>query len=431
MIIVKRENILICFIMGMDRKIENKAKKRRRIIWISVSAVFVGVVFYQIIFGDKSSRLNVDVDKITIEEIREDAFLDYIAVNGTVEPIQTIFLDAVEGGTVDSVFKRDGDVEQGDKLASLSNINLLLEISRHEAEVTRNVNDFRMTRIQLDQQNLRYRNDLLDLSYSLRQAERRYKKNSVLRQEEHISQEEFELSKEQYENTKRRFELLHESYRHDSIYRVAQLESMEESLQAMESNLELVSTRLEALDVRAPVDGELAYLDLEVGQIINRGQTLGRINVLDSYKLRVEIDEHYISRVVSGLQGEFEFAGDNYELEITRIYPEVEAGRFAVDMEFNDSVPGQIRIGQTFRIRLELGESRTALLIPRGGFYQSTGGRWVYVLDPSESVASRREIRIGRQNPRYYEVLEGLEPGEKVIVSSYDNFGNVDKLMLR
>ncbi len=417
--------------MGMDKKIVNKAKKRRRIIWISLSSVFVFAVFYQIVFGDKSSRLNVDIDKITIEEIREDSFLDYIAVNGTVEPIQTIFLDAIEGGSVDEVIKRDGVVEKGEKLAVLSNINLLLEISRHEAEVTRNVNDFRMTRIQLDQQNLRYRNDLLDLSYALRQAERRYDKNSVLKGENHISQEDYELSKEQYENTKRRYELMLETYKHDSIYRVAQLESMEESLETMQSNLKLVSSRLEALEIRAPVDGELAFLDIEIGQIVNRGERLGRINVLDDYKLRVEIDEHYISRVVAGLPGEFEFAGNSYDLEITRIYPEVQAGRFAVDMEFNGQVPPQIRIGQTFRIRLELGESRTAILIPRGGFYQSTGGQWVYVIDPSGSVASRRDIRIGRQNPRYYEVLEGLEPGERVIVSSYDNFGNVDKLILR
>ncbi len=417
--------------MGMDRKIENKAKKRRQIIWISVATVFVLAVFYQIIFGDKSSRLNVDIDKITVEEIRADSFLDYIAVNGTVEPIQTIYLDAIEGGSVDEVIKRDGMVTEGEKLASLSNINLLLEISRHEADVTRNVNDFRMTRIQLDQQNLRYRNDLLDLSYSLKQAERRYNKNQVLREENHISHEDYELSKEHYENIRRRYEIMQESYKHDSIYRVAQLESMEESLEAMQNNLGLVSRRLDALDLRAPVDGELAFLDLEVGQIINRGERLGRINVLDSYKLRVEIDEHYISRVVTGLPGEFEFAGDSYDIEITRIYPEVEAGRFGVDMEFTGSVPSQIRIGQTFRIRLELGESRTAILIPRGGFYQSTGGQWVYVLDPSGSVASRREIRIGRQNPRYYEVLEGLEPGERVIVSSYDNFGNVDKLVLR
>jgi HlyD family secretion protein len=418
--------------MSMDRKIENKSKKWKRLAWITFAGIIGILVFYQIVFGDKSSRLNVDTDKITIERIREDAFLDFIAVIGTVEPIQTIFLDATEGGRVEEIYRREGGmVEIGEPLARLTNTTLLLEISNAETNYTRTVNDMRMTRVQLEQQNLSYRNQLLDLNLQLRQNERRYRNNKVLMEQNHISREEYDMSFELYEITRERLDLYRETYRQDSLYRVLQFDHMASSLKNMEDNMKLVYERLDAMMLTAPVYGELASLNLEVGQMVNRGERLGRINILDSYKLRVEIDEHYISRVTQGLTGDFEFAGSNYKLVITRIYPEVRAGRFAVDMEFTDGIPDQIRIGQTFRIRLELGESRNAILIPRGGFYQSTGGQWVYVVDPSGSFAYRRDIRIGRQNPRFYEVLEGLEPGENVIVSSYDNFGNVDRLVLR
>lgn len=416
----------------MDRKIENKGKKWRRIAWISAAAIVIVLVFVQIVFGDKSSRLNVETDKITIEPVRHDAFLDFIAVIGTVEPIQTIFLDATEGGRVEEIYRREGGmVEVGEPLARLSNTSLLLEISGHETNYARTVNDMRMFRVQLEQQNLTSRTQLLDFDLALRQNERRYNNNKVLMEQNHISREEYDISKEQYEITSKKLDLFRETYKQDSLYRILQLDAMETSLRNMEENMKLVHQRLDAMTLTAPVYGELATLNLEIGQMINRGERLGRINILDSYKLRIEIDEHYISRVTQGLTGSFEFAGGSYDLVITRIYPEVRAGRFAVDMEFVNGVPEQIRIGQTFRIRLELGESRDAILIPRGGFYQSTGGQWVYVVDPSGSYAIRRDIRIGRQNPRFYEVLEGLEPGERVIVSSYDNFGNIDRLILR
>ena len=416
----------------MDRKIENKGKRWRRLAWISFAVILLILVFYQIFFGDKSSRLNVETDKITIEQVREDVFLDFIAVIGTVEPIQTIFLDATEGGRVEEIYRREGGmVEKGETLARLSNTSLLLDISNAETNYTRTVNDMRMFRVQLEQQNLSSRNQLLDLTLALRQYERRYRNNKILAGQDHISKEEYEISREQFEITQKKLGLHRETYKQDSIYRILQLDAMATSIKNLEENMKLVYQRLDAMELNAPVYGELASLNLEVGQMVNRGERLGRINILDSYKLRVEIDEHYISRITRGLSGDFEFAGNSYNLVITRIYPEVSAGRFAVDMEFTDVFPDQIRIGQTFRIRLELGESRNAILISRGGFYQSTGGQWIFVLDPSGSHAYKRQIRIGRQNPRFYEVLEGLEPGERVIVSGYENFGNVDRLVLR
>ena len=419
-------------IMSMDRKIENKGRRWRRSGWIAGLAVIISLVFFQLVFGDRSSRLNVDKEKITIDIVREDAFLDYITAIGTVEPIQTIFLDATEGGRVEEIFRREGGmVAAGEPLARLSNTTLLLDISNAETSHARTVNDMRMFRVQVEQQKLSNRSKLLDLSLSLSQYERRYRNYKKLIEQNHISQEDYEISKEQYDITIEKMKLYRETYKQDSIYRALQFDAMETSLKNMEENMKLVYQRLEAMKLAAPVNGELASLNLEIGQIMNRGERLGRINIIDSYKLRVEVDEHYISRVTQGLAGSFDFAGSSYELVITRIYPEVRAGRFAIDMEFVGELPGQLSIGQTFRIRLELGEAKEAILVSRGGFFQTTGGQWIYVLDPSGSYATKRDIRIGRQNPMFYEVLEGLEPGEGVIVSGYASFGNTDRLILQ
>jgi HlyD family secretion protein len=215
------------------------------------------------------------------------------------------------------------------------------------------------------------------------------------------------------------------------MYFKTRIAADEESIERMQQNLNLTRRRLEDLDIKAPVDGELATLNPEVGEVINYGSRIGTINILDSYKMRVLIDEHYITRIARGLPADFDFAGQKNTLRITKVYPEVSNGTFAVDMEFTSQIPVQIRIGQTARIHLELGESEDALLIPRGGFYQSTGGQWAFVVEASGEVAYRRKIRLGRQNPRYYEVLEGLSEGEKVIISDYENFGDADKLILK
>jgi len=261
--------------------------------------------------------------------------------------------------------------------------------------------------------------------------ERAYKNNIVLFKEQHISQEVFDQSKEQYEASSRKLDLLIEIQHQDSIFRSIQVQSLETTANSLTNNLVLIKQRLDNLNLKAPVNGELASLIPEIGQVVSYGTRIGTVNILDSYKLRVEIDEHYIARVNRGLVGDCDFAGSAYPGKIMKIYPEVQGGRFYVDMIFTSDIPGAIRIGQTSRIKLELGESKEAVLIPRGGFYQSTGGQEVFVIDESGEFAYRRDISIGRQNPRYYEVLSGLEPGERVIISSYDTFGDVDKLMLK
>lgn len=416
---------------GMDRKIEKKRFGKKQ-IWLGIGILLVLLIFLQMIFGDKSAKLNIERDKITIGEVIAGKYQDYISVNGTVEPIQTIYLDAVESGRVEEILIEEGtQVKRGDIILRLSNYNLLLDISGNEAEVAQAVNDLKTARINLENQNLQTRSNILQLEYQLKKLERQYNNNLKLISQNLISKEEFEFSKEQYDETRLLLDLQRQKYVRDSVYTITRISNDQESIERMQENLNLTRRRLEDLNIKAPVDGELATLNPEIGEVINYGTRIGTINILDSYKMRVLIDEHYITRISRGLRADFDFAGKKNELHIVKVYPEVKNGTFAVDMEFISEIPEQIRIGQTARIHLELGESEDAILLPRGGFYQSTGGQWVFILDPSGNVASRRNIRLGRQNPRYYEVLEGLNPGEKVIISDYEIFGNADKLILK
>lgn len=418
---------------SMDRKIEKKFKFfSKKTLWISVVSIIVILVAYNLVFGDKSSKLNVDIEKISIAEITHDVFQDYIAVIGTVEPIQTIYIDAVENGRVEEILLDEGSMlKKGDIILRISNNSLIMEISNVEAQIVQAVNQQRNAQLTMVQQQLSSETQLIETIRQLAQHERAYNNNKKLFEQQHISFEEFEQSKEMYNATKRRLKLLEEIQYQDSIFRKVQIESMEVSVNSLNRNLEIIKKRLDNLNIRASVNGELATLNPEVGEVVIYGSRIGTINILDSYKLRVEIDEHYIARVARSLTGECDFASTPYHGRIIKIYPEVQNGRFYVDMEFTGDIPPQIKIGQTSRIKLELGESKEAILIPRGGFYQSTGGQWVFIIDESGEFAYRRNISIGRQNPRFYEVLDGLEVGEKVIVSSYDNFGNVDKLILK
>ncbi len=417
---------------GMDRKIENKGFLSRKMIWYLLFGALMLSVLAVIIFGDKSSKYNVDVSRITIEEVKHDVFQDYITVQGTVEPITTIYLDAVENGSVQEILIEEGNmVKKGDVILRLANDNLLLEITNSEAQVVRAINELRTARLQMDQTRLNYKQQIIELDITVTQSRRLYENNKLLREQGHISREEFDQSREAYESSNELYDLVLENFRNDSLYRSIQINSLEKSVESMETSMEIIQRRMENLNIKASVDGELASLNPEIGEVVTYGTRVGTINILDSYKLRVDIDEHYIARIQSGLTGECDFASTPYTGVITKVYPEVQNGRFAVDMVFTEEVPAQIRIGQTSRIRLQLGESKEGVLLTKGGFYQTTGGQWVFVLDESEEFAVKRDISIGRQNPRYYEVLGGLEPGEKVIVSSYQNYADHDKLILK
>ncbi len=417
--------------MSMDRTIEKK-KFGKKQIWIGIGIIAFLLIIAQIAFGDKSSRLNVEEDKISIGTITEGKYQDYISVNGTVEPIQTIYLDAVESGRVEEILIEEGTrVKKGDVILRLSNYNLLLDISGNEADVSRAVNDLKTARLNLENQNLQTRSSIVELNYKLKKLERTFNNNQKLYDQKLISKEDFEFSKEQYEETMIKLQLQQQKYKRDSMYTITRIASDEQSIERMQMNLNLTRRRMEDLSIKAPVDGELATLNPEIGEVVNYGTRIGTINILDSYKMRVLIDEHYITRINKGLTADFEFAGKKNTMKIAKVYPEVQNGTFAVDMEFTSAIPEQIRIGQTARIHLELGESEDALLLPKGGFYQNTGGQWIFVIDKSGEVAVKRNIRLGRQNPRYYEVLEGLKPGEKVVISDYENFGDADKLILK
>ncbi len=417
---------------GMDRIIEKKKgiTGKRAIYGILVLAVLSLLLIA--IFGNRGSKYNVDISMITIDKVVRDVFQDYITEQGTVQPIQTIFLDAIEGGRVEEILIEEGAlVSKGDIILRLSNNNLLLEITNNEAQVVLAVNELRTARLLMDQQKLVNKQQIIDLSTTVKQQQRMFRKNKILVEQNHISSEDFERSREDYESSLAKLKLVKENYYNDSVYRAIQISSLESSVESMEKSMQIIRRRLENLNLKAPVDGELASLTPEIGQVINYGNRIGTINILDSYKIRADIDEHYIERIHTGLMADCDFAGNFYPAEITKVYPEVQNGRFGVDLVFTGDLPEQIRIGQTTRIRLQLGESRQGLLIPKGGFYNKTGGQWVFVVDPSGDFAVKRDISIGRQNPRYYEVLDGLEEGEKVITSGYQHFADHDKLVLK
>jgi len=416
----------------MDKIIEKKKWPLKKILRVTVGGIFILLILYYIIFADKSSKLRVQEERLTIASVEMGFFQDYITNTGTVQPIRTVYIDALEGGQIEEILIEEGTmVKEGDIILRLSNTNLHLSIMNREASLAEQMNNLRNTRLLMEQNKLNLRSQLIEINYSIIQAKRQYEQDEELYKKNYISNEEYQNSKDYYTYLVIKNDLLIESQKQDSLFREVQISQLEESVSRMQENLNLVRKKLESLDVSAPVNGQLTSLNAEIGESKGAGQRLGQINVLDSYKINLQIDEHYISRIHRGLVGEFDYSNKTYKLEVTKIYPEVRNGQFAIDMEFIDELPQNMRIGQTFRIKLELGAPKESLLIPRGGFYQSTGGQWIFVVDESGNNAYKRDIRLNRYNPKYYEVIEGVEEGEQVIVSSYETFGDVDVLILK
>jgi len=415
----------------MDRKIEKKRWTPKKLTGIA-GGVIVGVlIIYQIGFSDKSSRLNVERQRLVISTVKRGDFQEFIPVIGTVIPIKTIYLDAIEGGSVEHLFLEAGSyVNKGDPILRLANTNLLLDIMYREAELFQQSNNLRNTRLAMEENRLALKAQLIELDYRIKQSKRNYDTQAELVDKSLIAKQQFDAAYDEYEYLQQTRDLTMESHKQDSIFREVQLEQLEESLVRMEANLKIVKQNLDNLTIKAPVSGQLTSLNAEIGESKSRGERLGQIDVMDGFKLRVNIDEYYISRVAIGQTGTFTFAGDQYKLAVKKVYPEVLNGRFEVDMEFVGEEPEGIRRGQSQHIRLELGDPSEALLLARGGFFQKTGGQWVYLLEESENVAVKQPIRLGRQNTDVFEVLEGLKPGDKVITSSYDTFGDIDKLMI-
>ena len=417
---------------SMDRKLDKRFWTTRRIAVAAFVALFLGLIGYQLLYGTGPSTLNVDTEKLTLSEVTHGPFQEYIVEQGTIAPLTTIYLDATDGGRVEEVFVEQGSrVMAGDAILRLSNPNLQLNVMQREADLFRETNNLRQTRVNLETRRLDLRAQRVDLDYQLLTAKRDYERQEQLLKRELNSQEEYDKAKDLYDYLVRKREVTVETQKQDSLYQSVQVEQLEESISRMGSNLEIVKRNEENLTLRAPAEGLLSSLNAEIGESKSPGQRLGQIDVEEGFKVRVGIDEHYIARVSPGQSASFDLSGKTYDLTIRRVYPEVVSGQFQADMAFAVSAPEGLRRGQTLQVRIALGELEQANQIPRGGFYQKTGGQWLYVVDPSGVYAVKRPIKLGRQNSRYFEVLEGLQPGEKVVTSLYDTFGDMERLALK
>lgn len=419
----------------MDKKIEPKKgmalllSKKALPYW---SALLVVVFVLYLILRDNVSTLRIDNEALSISEVVSGDFNDYIRVNGQVQPMTTVQISSLETGVVKEIYMEEGaKVKTGDKILRLANENLDMQILNSEADLAEKENLLRNTMISMEQQRLSVNQDMLQFEMEVKRSRRLYLSQKALYEENLIAKEDFLKAEEDYQLAEGRLELVRERSVQDSLYRSVQVKQMQESLDNMRLNMQMIRKRKDNLIISAPIDGEIGLLDVVLGESVSSGGKIAQINNLDSYKIEAQIDEHYIDRVSPGLEADFERQDESYRAVIRKVYPEVRDGKFKADFKFIGGQPENIRTGQTYYLNLQLGQSKEAVLVPRGTFYQKTGGRWIYVLTADGSKAYKREIKIGRQNPQYYEVLDGLQPGEQVITSGYDNFGDNECLVIR
>jgi Membrane-fusion protein len=417
----------------MDKIIEKKtgwrvAFTKKALPWWLGALLLVFVIY--LIARPNNKTLRVDKDTVTISAAVKGEFNDYIRISGRVQPMTTIQLSPQEGGIVERILIEEGSpVKAGDAILILNNDNLDLQILNSEAELAEKENILRNTQIQMEQQKLDVRQNVLEYGTQVERLRRAYEQQKALYEDKLIAKEDYLKAEEDYRLAKQKYDLILERSKQDSLYRGTQIDRMEESLDNMQLNMQMIRKRKSNLVVKAPIDGELGLLDVVLGQSISSGTKIGQINSVGVYKVEAQIDEHYIDRVVAGLSATFERQGETYSTVIRKVYPEVRDGKFKADFKFDGEQPDNIRAGQTYYLNLQLGQPEEAIIIPRGTFYQKTGGKWIYVVNKDGTKAVKREIRIGRQNPQYYEVLEGLEPGERVITSGYDTYGDSDVLV--
>ena len=417
----------------MDRIIEKKKglalvfSKKALPYWFGV---FMAAFILYLVFRDDSSTLRVNAETLTVSEVTRGEFNDYIRLSGQVQPMTTVQLSPRESGIVEQIVIEEGaSVKAGDVIIILTNDDLDLEILNSEANLAEKENALRNTMIQMEQEKMLLKLNIVELKTEVARKGRALESQKRLFDDGLIGKEEYMRSEEDYVLYCKKLEVNMAKAEQDSIYRSVQIQQMQESLKNMKLNMERIRLRKENLAVKAPIDGELGLLDVVLGQSVGSGMKIGQINDMDNYKIEALIDEHYIDRINPGLTATFERQNETYGATIRKVYPEVRAGKFQADFKFSEEQPANIRTGQTYYLNLQLGQPESAVLIPRGTFYQKTGGKWIYVVSPSGDKAVKREIRIGRQNPQYYEVIEGLEPGEKVITSGYDNFGDNEVLV--
>lgn len=416
----------------MDKKIEKKRWTWQKVGIYAGIAIVAAFIISAIWKDSGTSKLNVETERLLTDTIHKGIFQEIIPVTGIIQPIKTVFIDAVEGGRVEEKFVEDGAMmKQGQPILRLSNPDLQLNYLNQEANTVAQINQIRNTSLLMEQQSLSLREQALDVEYQLDLFEKRTNRNSELYKGKVIAKVDFEETQDQYEHLQRRKKMLARTIEKDSMFHVFQQQQMNNSLDLMQRNLAIARQSLDNLIVKAPFDGQLSGLTSELGELINKGENIAQIDDLSNFKIRARIDEFYISRIFIDQEGSFQFAGKTYKLRIKKIYPQVANGAFEADLVFTGEAPSAIKRGQTVSIKLELSAEEEGILLTRGSFYQKTGGNWIYVVEPGSNVARKRTIRVGRQNPNFYEVLEGLQPGDIVVVSSYDSFGDKDELILK
>jgi HlyD family secretion protein len=417
---------------GMDRRIERKRWTTKRIAWLAAAAIAVFLIVYGLISVGGSSTVRLESERLTIAQVTQGAFQEFIPVSGVVTPLKTFYLDAAQGGRVAAVYLEEGGmVNVGDSILRLDNTDLRLDIMYREAQLFEQINNLRNTRLAMEQRSLDLRAELLEVDRRINESRRARDQAVALKEKNLISANEFERAGEEFDYWASKRELTIETRKQDSILRSVQLEQLEASVERMQANLEVVRQRLDELVIRAPIAGQLTALNAEVGESKSMGQRLGQIDVLVGFKLQADVDEYYVARITPGLPGEMTTSGTDNQLRVSKVYPEVTGGKFKIDLQFVDQTPPNLRRGQTLQVKLMLSDLSQAVLLPRGGFYNSTGGRWVYVVDADGTTATKREVQLGRQNTDVYEVLGGLQPGDRVITSSYETFAQYDKIILK
>jgi len=415
----------------MDILLEKKKGIRKKHLPYIAGGAAVVLLLLWIVFGNHAATLRVDARSLSIGDVKRDQFNDFVRVDGQVQPITIVQLSPEEGGIVQELVVEEGArVHRGDVIVRLSNANLELQILNAEAELAEKQNLLRNTQVTMEQDRLRNKTEELQLDLATTRSLRNYRQQEKLYNEKLTAREDYVQAKEDYELARRKYTLINERLRQDSLYRSIQMDQMEDNLMNMRRNVLLIRERKNKLEVRSQIDGELGLLDVVLGQNVQPGQKIGQINDLSDYKVQALIDEHYIDRVRAGLPATFDRQGTHFALTVRKVYPEVRDGKFRTDFVFTGERPDNIRSGQTYYINLELGQPTEAVVIPKGTFFQNTGGNWIFVLDRDGKKAYRRHIKIGRQNPQYYEVTEGLEPGEKVIVSGYESYKDSEVLIL-
>ena len=419
----------------MDIKLEKKSGWRAVFSKKSLPYLFGAVVVVLIVwllFKENTTTLRVNTATVTVSNVEEGEFNDYVSLSGTVQPMTTMQLSPLESGVVERVVAEEGaTVKAGDVILEMTNKQLSMQILQSEADLAEKQNILRNTLISMEQERLSLRQEMLMLDLEVTRKQRAYEQNKELLNEELVAREVYLQSKEDYELALSRRSLVRERQKQDSLYRTVQVAQLDENLRSMQLNMQLIRERVDNLKVKAPIDGEVGMLNVVLGQTLSQGSAIGQINDLSAYKVTAMVDEHYIDRVVTGLTASFMRQDNSYDMLLRKVYPEVRDGKFKVDLTFGSELPDNIRTGQTYNLNLQLGQPVEAVYIPRGAFFQKTGGRWIYVVDETGEKAYRREIRIGRQNPRFYEIVDGLSKGEKVITSSYDNFGDNEVLILK